>query len=288
MSNVIFRFEKNSKNLNQTPNASLLYVSRAKYEDDWHSTMHLHPFTELFYVIEGEGNFKVNNDKYKVRNDDLVIVNSNIQHTESSHKSKPLEYFVLGIDGIALNLSKDEDVFINDTENEEELFSIHNYSNSRHQILFYLEQIYTEAKNSKKNYQAICQNLLEVLILNLNRNLDNNISLKEEITKVSKDSAYIKKYIDIHYANDLNLDQLAAETYMNKYYLVHNFKKNFGQSPINYLIEKRISVAKRLLETTRHSIGDISQIVGFNSQSYFSQIFKKKSSLTPSQYRKNN
>lgn len=285
MSNKIFRFEKKST---EKLNASLLYVSKAKYEDDWHSTMHLHPFTELFYVIEGEGNFRINSEKYKVKNNDLVIVNANIQHTESSHKSKPLEYFVLGIDGIALNFKKEEDVFINQIENEKELFSINNYDNHRQQILFYLEQIYLEAEKSAKNYQMICQNLLEVLILNLNRNLSDNISLREEETKVSKDSAYIKKYIDIHYANDLNLDDLAAETYMNKYYLVHNFKKNFGQSPINYLIEKRISVAKTLLETTKHSIGEISRIVGFNSQSYFSQIFKKKSSITPSQYRKNN
>lgn len=285
MSNKNFRFKKKKTNNN---NASLIYVSKAKYEDDWHSTKHLHPFTELFYVIEGDGIFKINNDKYKVKNDDLVIVNSNIKHTESSHKSKPLEYFVLGIDGITLNINKEEDVFINEKNDKEELFSIKNYSNNRHQILFYLKQIYLEAKNSKKNYHKICQKLLEVLILNLNRNLNRNIFLKEENTKVSKDSAYIKKYIDIHYASDLNLDDLAAETYMNKYYLVHNFKKNFGQSPINYLIKKRISVAKRLLETTKHSIGEISQIVGFNSHSYFSQIFKKKCSCTPSQYKKNN
>lgn len=285
MSNKIFRFDKNPA---KKINASLLYVSKAKYEDDWHSTKHLHPFTELFYVIEGEGLFKINNDQYKVKNDDLVIVNSNIHHTESSHKSKPLEYFVLGIDGIALNSSRDENLVINDKENEKELFSINNYANNHQQILFYLKEIYLEAKSAKKNHQAICQNLLEVLILNLNRNLADDFNLKEENTKVSKDSAYIKKYIDTHYANDLNLDQLAAESYMNKYYLVHNFKNNFGQSPIDYLIEKRISVAKTLLETTKNPIGEISQIVGFNSQSYFSQIFKKKSSLTPSQYRKNN
>lgn len=84
----------------------------------------------------------------------------------------------------------------------------------------------------------------------------------------------------------MTLDSLAAVAFMNKYYLSHEFKRHIGKSVIDYLIDKRISVAKVLLETTNHSMDQISQIVGFNSQSYFNQIFKKKLGITPSKYRK--
>ena len=73
---------------------------------------------------------------------------------------------------------------------------------------------------------------------------------------------------------------------MNKYYLVHAFKNYKGVSPINYLITRRIQEAKLLLETSNFSIAKIAQAIGFSSQSYFSQVFRKETGLSPIQYRK--
>ena len=73
---------------------------------------------------------------------------------------------------------------------------------------------------------------------------------------------------------------------MNKYYLVHSFKEYKGISPINYLIDKRILEAKHLLETTNHPIAKIADMTGFSSQSYFSQVFKRETQMTPNEFRK--
>ena len=62
----------------------LLYVSTAKYGGDWHSLMHTHACTELFYVVGGMGQFKVAEKLIPVSPDDLVIVNPNVEHTEVS------------------------------------------------------------------------------------------------------------------------------------------------------------------------------------------------------------
>ena len=58
----------------------LLYVSTAKYGGDWHSLMHTHACTELFYVVGGMGQFKVAEKLIPVSPDDLVIVNPNGAH----------------------------------------------------------------------------------------------------------------------------------------------------------------------------------------------------------------
>ena len=63
--------------------ASLIYVSKAHYEKDWHSTMHSHPFTELVYVGKGFGNLLIEAKTFHVVEDDLVIVNANVVHIES-------------------------------------------------------------------------------------------------------------------------------------------------------------------------------------------------------------
>lgn len=98
----------------------------------------------------------------------------------------------------------------------------------------------------------------------------------------------IKNYIDSHYSQNITLDFLSDLTYMNKFHLVHTFTKQIGISPINYVINKRIQEAKNLLSTTGYSIRDIASIVGFSSSSYFSQMFKKVTGVSPKNYRLEN
>ena len=104
--------------------------------------------------------------------------------------------------------------------------------------------------------------------------------------KSSQDCQYIKDYLDKHYAENITLDTLSEESGMNKYYLVHSFTKKYIRSPISYLNEKRIDESKKLLENTDYSIAEISKLIGFSSQSYFSQAFKKKTLMTPNEYRR--
>ncbi len=92
-------------------------------------------------------------------------------------------------------------------------------------------------------------------------------------------------FIDAHYMEAITLDDLAKHAHLNKYSLVHVFKKDTGTTPINHLLEKRVQVAKHLLKNTDHSMDRIAMDVGFNSQSYFNQILKKKTGITPSRYR---
>ena len=104
--------------------------------------------------------------------------------------------------------------------------------------------------------------------------------------KSSQDCQNIKDYLDKHYAENITLDTLSEESGMNKYYLVHSFTKKYIRSPISYLNEKRIDESKKLLENTDYSIAEISKLIGFSSQSYFSQAFKKKTLMTPNEYRR--
>lgn len=277
MSNTIFEIKNNEVS---KLSAKLLYATKAKYEEDWHSTMHMHPFTELFYVVNGKGSFKVEDAEFAVSEDDLVIVNSNVTHTESSRDSNPLEYIVLGIDGLSITVDDNKSNI-----NESDLYSKHNYRKYKKEILLYINNIIDEVQRKGEHYEAICQNLLEILILNVLRRTKSNLVLTST-KNINKECAYIKKYIDAHFASDITLDSLASVVYMNKYYLLREFKKYIGKSPIDYLIDKRISVSKILLETTDYTMEQISDIVGFNSQSYFNQIFKKKLGITPSQYKK--
>ena len=66
----------------------------------------------------------------------------------------------------------------------------------------------------------------------------------------SKECALVKRYLDSHYSDDINLEQLASLSHLNKYYLSHEFTRYYGISPISYLTHRRIEVCKNLLENT--------------------------------------
>ena len=87
----------------------LLYVSTAKYGGDWHSLLHTHACTELFYVVGGMGQFNIADRLLPVSTDDLVIVNPNVEHTELSLNASPLEYIVLGVEGLEFEPAEDGD-----------------------------------------------------------------------------------------------------------------------------------------------------------------------------------
>ena len=73
---------------------------------------------------------------------------------------------------------------------------------------------------------------------------------------------------------------------MNKYHLSHTFQREYGISPISYLITRRIREGRHMLENTSYSLSQIAQSIGFSSPSYFSQSFRKAAGMSPAEYRK--
>lgn len=250
----------------------LLYVTKSKYGKDWYSINHTHHFTELLYITKGKGTFIYSNKEVPIKEYDLIVINPNIEHTEKSSPEYPLEYIVLGFQGLAFS-GDDPGLQV----------SVFN-SKQEHDITLFLQQLMEEVQNQKEDYELIIENILEIVLLKMMRK--KNFSLeKTSSEKISKDMAYIKNYIRQHFREEINLDILAEVGHINKYYLSHSFKKAFGVSPIEYLIQMRIRESKILLETTNYPVSNVSAITGFSSQSFFAQSFKRVTNLSPSQYR---
>lgn len=280
MSNT--RYLINKKNYN--PNYELLYISKSKFENDWHSTAHFHPFTEVFFIIDGKGAFYLNDQIVNVNKWDLIIINPNCLHTEKSSLSDvPLEYIVLGVDNLLLNFPKSLSLTTND--HQIKLYEIMNFSKDKELLLNHFNKLIDEIENKEFNYEIICKSILNMFITHIIRSKTPLLFIEESKEKLNLECIKIKDYIDSHYSQNITLDFLSNLTYMNKFHLVHTFTKQIGLSPINYAINKRIQEAKNLLATTNYSIRDIASIVGFSNSSYFSQMFKKISGITPKNYR---
>lgn len=252
----------------------LLYISTAKYGGDWHSLPHIHNCTELFYVVGGVGQFQIMDSMISVTPDDMVVVNPQVEHTEVSLNAHPLEYIVLGVDGLEFSGG------VGDSR-----YRIYNFHQYRNDLLGILRRILQEIEQKQEGCQEICQNLLDVLIVLMMRYTDFHLS-STATRRASKECAAVKRYIDANFKESITLDQLAEMAHVNKYYLVHSFSREYNTSPINYLIERRVQESCYLLSNTDHSLSQISHLMGFSSPSYFSQSFRKTKGMSPLEYRK--
>ncbi|MCR5828998.1 MAG: AraC family transcriptional regulator [Lachnospiraceae bacterium] len=92
-------------------------------------------------------------------------------------------------------------------------------------------------------------------------------------------------HIDTHFNQKITLKDLSERTGLNSCYLATLFKKETGVSFGNYLTDYRIDVSKALLTKSSYSYSQIAYSLGFCSQSRFTQVFRKRTGLTPKQYR---
>lgn len=258
-----------------TAQIKLLYISTSKYEGDWHSTLHAHNCTELFYMVNGMGYFVVEDEEFPVSAGDVVIINPNVMHTETGTPKTPMEYIVLGIQGGEF-LAQDSD---------DSRYCILHRNPQGNDLVEIIKAILAEMEERHNHFETVAHSFLEILSVKLLRS--KSVSMQEAPqNRARHDCAKVKRYIDAHFKEHITLDVLAEMAHFNKHYLVHSFSREMGISPISYLTQKRIEESRFFLAQTDISISDISQIIGFSSPCYFSQSFSRVAKMSPRDYRR--
>lgn len=253
----------------------LSYLSRAQYSEEWNSNLHTHGCAELFFITDGHGRFRTQFEEFPVAIHDLIVVNANVLHTELSQLDSPLQYIVLGVEGLGAVDGADG-------------YSMLHLHRGWRELTACLRLMLQEAQEAQPGFEEVCQRLLEVVLIRLGR--QGGLSLAEEAADPpgSRECAQVRRYIDNHFKENLSLAQLAQLVHVNKYYLAHTFRREFGSSPISYLISRRVDESRFLLRETDHSLSRIAEILGFSSLSYFSQCFHRVEGVSPTEYRRQN
>ena len=249
-------------------------VASARYGGDWHSPPHSHSYTELFYIVGGDGQFQINGQLFPVHAHQLVVVNPNMIHTEVSYEAQPLEYIVLGIEGLELTVPG----------SEESGYSFYSFQPGN-DVLSCMRKVLQEMQERRPEYQTLCLAYMDIIMVQLMRNASISVTQTSARFPTNRQCAAVRHYIDQHYKENVTLDLLAEQASINKYYMAHAFKQEYGVSPINYLIACRIREGKRLLTETDFSLSQIASVLGFSSSSYFSQRFRTAEGITPTEYR---
>ena len=156
-------------------------------------------------------------------------------------------------------------------------------------VLYALYKLSLDAKPDNNRITELYYSLLEKMLLV-------QTGVNKEITKIeaAKSSTraelykrlhYAKDFIDSCYMNSITLDQLASVACLNSAYFLRQFRKCFGITPYQYIIQRRLAAAKNQLETSVKTITDICYAVGYEDTTSFTKLFKHYFQLTPEKYR---
>ena len=96
----------------------------------------------------------------------------------------------------------------------------------------------------------------------------------------------IRAYIDEHYAGRITLDDLAEIFFISKFHLSRTFRQYFGVKLSDYIINVRITNAKRFLRFSDESVESVAVRCGIDDANYFARLFKKVEGVSPREFRR--
>ena len=248
---------------------------------------HKHEFIEIIFIRSGEGIETIGGVSYTVKRGDMLFVNFGREHSFSN----------TGMEFIHILLRPE---FISDrlisSENILDVFSLPQFSSidgelSQSEIVSFsgnelitvtnlIDAMLDEYEMKKKGWRTALFGYTDVLITMLLR------KLKEKKPDTFLQTTTIEKYVEEHLFDKITLSDIAANCFYNPSYFSRKFKHYFGKNLSEYITEKRLLAASRMLSEGNETAASIAQKCGFSNTSQFYRLFKAEFGCTPSEYRK--
>lgn len=258
---------------------------------------HVHDFYEVLLFLRGNVNYVVDGRGYKLRQGDIVITNSMEVHRPIINDSSSYDRFVVWINpqlliNITEQMSPDFALYhCFEGSQSSHCNLLHPDSSSFAHLVQLLDRIIQAqaiaAKQALNPGDELLQRLLllEFLVL-LNqayRGLEH-----DSVTDVVSDPTVneIISHINQHLSDDLSIEGLSALFNLNRFYLMRLFQRVTGLRLHQFIVQKRLSFAKKLMLQGRKP-SQAAFEAGFNDYSNFSRSFRSHYGHPPSQFQRN-
>lgn len=226
------------------------------------------------YTLSGQGKLLYKNKNYILEKGDVFFIDCmNYQHYYTS-SIEPWE-----MDWIHFYGSQSKAFYREFIKNGDNKFTSDN--NRIHQLMTNLLNLQNN-KNAKTDFaiSVLIHELLNELIIQKNK-------LDFEMADIPEYVLDMRTFLDEHIQSVMSLKKLETIYRINKYQLDKEFSKYIGVPPIDYHISNKISYSKDLLRYSNMSVKEVAFEIGMENSAYFSRLFKKKTGLSPSTFRKN-
>lgn len=244
------------------------------------SHKHFHDSHQLLFVEQGVATIKIDGTAHIIKEGNLVIIGRFEKHSVTP-ESPDFKRYAVRISELSQGTNLLYSVFSNRPDGFSNIFDT---AENKDEVLRIFELITKEFESKTAFYEDMQKMLVDRLLILLYRK-------KPQIFEYVQDEnfekiASLQRRFEKDYQNAFTLEELALQNNMSVSYLSHCFKKITGSSVMGYLLQCRLSAAKKLLTHSHSTVGEIVDACGFSDQSNFSRTFKENTGLTPSQFRK--
>lgn len=247
---------------------------------------HIHPYYEIFYLVNGDCTFFINHDIYKLNKGDLVIVPEGELHKSTYPQRGFSEQYCLCFKDNNLEWLKD--IIGEEIVNASLKMGVISIPEKRRD--------YVEALMKKMLFESKEQDILSAAFIKIGlielllfiircQRFEQNVI--KEIDVDNQLMQQIATYIYNNYNQKITLEHMADKFHISKSYMSKKFKSVTGFGFKEYLVNVRIKNACTLLLDTNKSITDIAFECGFNDSNYFGDAFRHVKGMSPNKYRRN-
>ena len=265
------------------------YLSQGEYPCNL-CIPHYHRYIEILYINEGKIEVWINGKIVILVPGDMLIINSNVDHamfSQTKYSYTVIKFYIemLNCDAYTLNDTKYLIPLYRKDFQSKHLLKKDNITN-RH-IKNIVHRIYDEWDSEKYGYEIAIRGCILQLFAEIIRQwhdmdgFDFLSSYQDETINLIMSAA---DYCKQHYT-DVTIEQLSKKYGLSYNYFSRTFKKVMNISFSSYINELKLSAAIHLLLTTNLNSTQIAYETGFSSTSYFIYNFRKKTGVTPSEYK---
>jgi AraC-type DNA-binding domain-containing proteins len=243
--------------------------------DTWQDLDYTPNYSKFYFICEGEGYLKIGDKEYYPKPGQLFFMPAGIKQSYSTIPNRPpfLKYwchFTAKIGTLHLSDIIKTPVFIDVSDKS------------------YLVDLFSQlVEYTKKDdlISALKEKSLMLEIITYFMSQKSDMDFTQNSLSVFDKTEALTQYIYNNLKGDLSIEKLANVIHFHPNYFMKFFKKHLGDSPMRYIKKIRIEKAKLLLKTTKMSIHEISDEIGFHDVYHFSKEFRNYTGFSPSNFR---
>lgn len=242
---------------------------------------HYHQNPEMFYVLRGNLDIKIDERLYKLSSGDIVLINANKRHTVIGNDELLGARFEIDFHLLAEYMGSMQLLFWCNTVADRN----HAYSNLRRLLDRILTRYFEKDDKDALYLNALYFETLYVLTSNFLVKAD-DVRLNLEDSQDRMRIRQIQNYVQANYQSQISLNDLADRLYLSNAYLSKYIKKNLGMTFMEYLNNVRLFHAVDELMYSDKNLTHIAYDNGFPTSASFTKVFREVYNESPSEYRK--
>lgn len=270
---------------------SIVTVHYFEFAKDFKHDGESHDFWEIVYADKEDILCSADGKEITLRSGEMLFHKPNVWHTLSSNGISAPNVFIISFDCHSEAMRFFENKVIQlDKQQLKYIYAIIDEAKKSFDIPFsnpYTKKMQPLSSPILGGVQMI-KNYLEILLISLMRSKsekDDMVFLKTEDLGGRFIEDVVKTLNDKLYEN-ISINDICKKTSYSKAYLFRKFKQTTGKTVLNYYLDLKIEKAKQLIRERELSVKEIAEKLSFDTPNYFSKTFKKKTGLTPLEYRK--